>query len=80
MNLLGLFDTSLQDISRPGNKPVTGSRKPAHEHADGITSESESETESEDIAKYTAEGFDYKQWEKLEVPSDIRDLFQYISR
>lgn len=54
-------------------------RKPA-QRPEGITSESESDTDSEDQTKYVADGFDYKQWDKLEVPADIKELFQYISR
>lgn len=51
------------------------------QRAEGVTSESDgSDTESEDNTKYGAEGFDYKQWEQLDVPVDIKELFQYISR
>lgn len=51
------------------------------QRTEGVTSESDgSDTESEENVKYGAEGFDYKQWEQLDVPVDIKELFQYISR
>lgn len=45
------------------------------------TSESESsDSESEENAKNPSEGFDYKQWENLNVSTEIKDLYQYIAR
>lgn len=48
---------------------------------DNATSESESsDSESEENAKNPSEGFDYKQWENLNVSTEIKDLYQYIAR
>lgn len=46
-----------------------------------VTSDSESsETESEDHLKFVTEGFNLKQWEDVNVPADVKELLQYISR
>lgn len=45
------------------------------------SSESDSsDSEINDNGNVPAEGFNYKQWENLNVPSEIKDLFQYIGR
>lgn len=49
--------------------------------ADPLSSESDSsDTDSDDNAKISAEGFDYKQWENVNAPGDIKELYQYIAR
>lgn len=46
-----------------------------------ITSESESsESAADDAAKVATDGFDYRVWESLDMPKDVKDLYQYIAR
>lgn len=46
-----------------------------------IASESESsDTATDDIAKVAVDGFDYRVWESLDLPQDVKDLYQYIAR
>lgn len=39
-----------------------------------------SDSEINENANVPAEGFNYKQWESLNVSSEIKELFQYIGR
>lgn len=46
-----------------------------------IASESESsDTATEENAKVVADGFDYRVWESLDMPKDVKELYQYIAR
>lgn len=44
------------------------------------TESDSSDSEINDNGNVPAEGFDYKQWDSLNVPNEIKDLFQYIGR
>lgn len=35
---------------------------------------------TDENAKLIIEGFDYRKWENLDVPPEIKDLYQYIAR
>lgn len=49
--------------------------------AERVTSESESsDTGTEDNGKVFSDGFDYRIWESLDLPKNIKDLYQYIAR
>lgn len=45
-----------------------------------LSSESESSDTGTEDGKATVDGFDYRQWETLDVPPEIKDLYQYIAR
>lgn len=48
---------------------------------DRIASESESsDTGTDDAAKVAVDGFDYRVWESLDMPKDVKELYQYIAR
>lgn len=72
----------IDDSERTTTKRPTSSlpRKSVKNTTGRLSSESESsDTEPED-GKATVDGFDYRQWETLEVPPEIKDLYQYIAR
>lgn len=74
--------SSNEDAERTTQKrPASSLPRKAIQKIDRISSESESsDSDTEDNLKHSAEGFDYKQWEDLNVSSDIKELFQYIPR
>lgn len=74
--------TSVDDVERTTQKrPVSSLPRKAIQKIEHISSESESsDSDTDDNLKHSAEGFDYKQWEDLNVSSDIKELFQYIPR
>lgn len=46
-----------------------------------FASESESsESAADDAAKVAVDGFDYRVWESLDMPKDVKELYQYIAR
>lgn len=46
-----------------------------------IASESESsDTATDENAKVAVDGFDYRVWESLDMPKDVKELYQYIAR
>lgn len=45
-----------------------------------LSSESESSDTGTEDGKATVDGFDYRQWESLDVPPEIKELYQYIAR
>lgn len=70
-------DSERTTTKRPASSLPRKSVKPAER----VTSESESsDTGTEENIKISTEGFDYRQWENLDFPSDIKDLYQYIAR
>lgn len=46
----------------------------------GSSESDSSESDAVDHAKVPAEGFDYKQWESLNVSGEVKEMFQYIGR
>lgn len=74
--------TSVDDVERTTQKrPASSLPRKAIQKIERISSESDSsESDTEDNLKHSAEGFDYKQWENLNVSSEIKELFQYIPR
>lgn len=74
--------TSIDDAERTTQKrPASSLPRNAIQKIERISSESESsDSDTEDNVKHSAEGFDYKQWENLNVSSEIKELFQYIPR
>lgn len=73
---------SVDDAERTTQKrPASSLPRNAVQKIERISSESESsDSDTEDHLKHSAEGFDYKQWEGLNVSSEIKELFQYIPR
>lgn len=62
-------------------RPASSLPRNAPQKIDRILSDTESsDSETEDNLKFSAEGFDYKQWENINVPSEIKELFQYIPK
>lgn len=48
---------------------------------DRIASDRESsDTATEENAKVATDGFDYRVWESLDLPKDVKELYQYIAR
>lgn len=74
--------SSVDDVERTTQKrPASSLPRKAIQKIERISSESDSsESDTEDNLKHSAEGFDYKQWENLNVSSEIKELFQYIPR
>lgn len=73
-------DADRTTTKRPASSlPRKSGRKVEQERRASTESDS-SDSEINDNENVPAEGFDYKQWETLNVPSDIKDLFQYIGR
>lgn len=73
---------SIDDSERTTTKrPASSLPRRAAKPAERLTSESESsDSEAEDNAKLIIEGFDYRQWESLDVPPELKELYQYIAR
>lgn len=62
-------------------RPASSLPRNAPQKIDRILSDTESsDSDSEENTKFAAEGFDYKQWEGLNLPNEIKELFQYIPR
>lgn len=74
--------TSIDDAERTTQKrPASSLPRNAIQKIERISSESESsDSDTEDNFKQSAEGFDYKKWEDLNVSTEIKELFQYIPR
>uniref|UniRef100_A0A1B0D8W9 Intraflagellar transport protein 46 homolog n=1 Tax=Phlebotomus papatasi TaxID=29031 RepID=A0A1B0D8W9_PHLPP len=69
------FPLSKMDEKKLGNGSVQKFQRPGSESSGG------SDSASEDLNKRFAEGdFNPKDYEHLEVPSDIKEMFQYILR
>lgn len=70
------------DVERTTQKrPTSSLPRKAIQKIERIPSESESsDSDTENNLKHSVEGFDYKQWEDLNVSSEIKELFQYIPR
>lgn len=76
-----IASTSTDDAERTTQKrPTSSLPRKAIQKIERISSSESSESDTEDNMKQSAEGFDYKQWEELNVSSDIKELFQYIPR
>lgn len=76
-------DIERTTTKRPASSlPRKSARKPDQDqHERHASSESDSsESDANDNAKVPAEGFDYKQWEHLALPNEIKEMFQYIGR
>lgn len=86
-------NTNKGGVSRPVIEPVvddserTTTKRPTSslprkntKPTERLTSESESSDTGTDDAKATLDGFDYRQWESVDVPPEIKDLYQYIAR
>lgn len=73
----------IDDSERTTTKRPTSSlpRKNART-AERLTSESESsDTGTEDNKQFSAEDFDYRQWETMDgIPKDIKELIPFISK
>lgn len=73
-------DADRTTTKRPASSlPRKSGRKVEQERRASTESDS-SDSEINDNGNVPAEGFDYKQWESLNVPNEIKDLFQYIGR
>lgn len=73
-------DANRTTTKRPASSlPRRSGRKVEPERRPSTESDS-SDSEMNDNGNVSAEGFDYKQWESLDVPTEIKDLFQYIGR
>lgn len=69
-------DSERITTKRPGSSLPKGVKA-----KERVTSESESsDTGTDENAKTAVDGFDYTVWANLDVPKDIKDLFQYIAR
>lgn len=73
---------SIDDSERTTQKrPSSSLPRNAIQKIERISSDSESsDSDTEDNLKQSAEGFDYKKWEDLNVSAEIKELFQYIPR
>lgn len=70
-------DSSRTTTKRPGSSlPRKSAQHAVHAASDTESSDSESEKNAENLA----EGFNYKQWENLNVSSEIKDIYQYIAK
>lgn len=75
-NVLEQIDDSERTTTkRPGSSLPKGVK-----HTERLTSESESSDTTDENAKIAIDGFDYTVFEKLDVPPEIKDLYQYIGR
>lgn len=77
-----IFSTSNDDSERTTQKrPTSSLPRNTIQKIEHILSESESsDSDTDDNLKHSTEGFDYKQWEDLNVSSEIKEIFQYIPR
>lgn len=73
---------SIDDSDRTTTKrPTSSLPRKSGRLVERLTSESESsDSGPEDNAKLIIEGFDYRQWENLEGPPELKELYQYIAR
>lgn len=69
-------DSGRTTTKRPGSSLPRKSAK----SVERLSSGSESSDTVTDDAKAIIDGFDYRQWENLDVPPEIKDLYQYIAR
>lgn len=69
-------DSERTTTKRPGSSLPRKSAK----SVERLSSESESSDTGTDDAKAIVDGFDYRQWENLDVPPEIKELYQYIAR
>lgn len=69
----------LQGSGRQSRRPTSSlarNRQPQKVDSFGSDSDS-SDTDQQDSKQFIT---DHKEWEKLDVPADIREIFQYILR
>lgn len=73
---------SIDDSERTTTKrPASSLPRKSIKSSERAPSDSESsDTGTEENAKLIIEGFDYRQWETLDVPPEIKELYQYIAR
>lgn len=73
---------SIDDSERTTTKrPTSSLPRKTGKAVERLTSESESsDSGAEDNAKLIIEGFDYRQWENLDGPPELKELYQYIAR
>lgn len=70
-------DADRTTTKRPSSSlPRKGPQQSGHDASETDSSDSESETHAENLA----DGFNYKQWESLNVSSEVKDLYQYIAK
>lgn len=72
----------IDDLERTTTKrPSSSLPKGKARTTERATSESESsDTNTDDNAKPAIDGFDYTIWANLDLPKEIKDLYQYIAR
>lgn len=74
-------DSERTTTKRPGSSLPRKSGASATKPAERLSSDTDSsDTDSEENQKISAESFDYKQWETLNVSSEIKEMYQYIAR
>lgn len=73
---------SVDDSERTTSKrPQSSLPRRSGEKVERVSSDSESsDSDTDDHAKTAVDGFDYKQWESLNVSADLKELYQYIAR
>lgn len=70
-------DLERTTTKRPGSSLPKGKTKTTER----ATSESESsDSHTDDNAKPAIDGFDYTIWANLDLPKELKDLYQYIAR
>lgn len=71
----------IDDSERTTTKrPSSSLPRKSTKSAGRVSSESESSDSATEDGKAVVDGFDYRQWENLDVPADIKELYQYIAR
>lgn len=72
----------IDNIERTTQKrPTSSLPRKTGQKVDRISSDTESSgTDTEENLKISAEGFDYKQWENLNLSSELKEMYQYIAR
>lgn len=71
----------IEDADRITNIRPSSSLPRNSKFKERITSESESsDTATDENAKVAVDGFDYRVWESLDLPKDVKELYQYIAR
>lgn len=71
----------IDDLDKTTTKRPASSLPRNVKPSDRAHSESESsDTGTDDNAKIAVDGFDYRIWESLDLPKDVKDLYQFIAR
>lgn len=72
----------IEDADRITNIRPSSSLPRNSKFKERITSESESSDTAtdENAAKVAIDGFDYRVWENLELPKEVKELYQFIAR